>query len=826
MFITTGDGVGGCPGDTELMLLSADGNIVINDSDLSGGLCAGLAETLPAGDYTVMISGADAQAVGAYFLDATFEFERLPGEPCDPDGVLNRCAAPAECRGEPALCRIGDCGDGVQDMGEACDDGNLINGDDCDAQCRVEACGNGVVDAGEGCDDGNLLDDDGCDATCVSELVCGDGDIDPGEDCDDGNLLDGDGCDANCQREPMCGDGILDAGEGCDDGNLLDGDRCDANCAIEPFCGDGTVDAGEDCDDGNNIDGDRCDANCATEPFCGDGTVDPDEECDDGNNLGADGCNPQCVREPQCGDAVLDPGEECDDGNLINGDGCDVVCTLENPNPDPVCGDAAVDPATEDCDDGNLLDGDGCDSLCSLEAFDVNTAFAQIFGAFTADNSDTFRFTVESTATLFATTDNGEGLCPGGVDTFFTLNRIDVPGQVATNDDGGDGACSALNLLLEPGEYEMVVTGFNGAAVLGYIFNFQLIADISAAGAFAGGFTAGGDDGFLLTVDAETNVRIATGDGAGGCPGDTEIVLLSVDAQGQLALIDTVTDGGVDACAVIDQAFVAGTYLMFVQGANGAAIPAYVLDVERGACGDGVVEGAEACDDGNAINGDGCDTLCTLENYDLINAESVAVEGVPVGGVDTYSFIVDDASFLFAATDGPQGGCPGDTELVLFRVDVDGRVEVGRDDDGGDDGCSVLQNNALPAGTYELEVSAAIDLTYRLVVFHTVLINQLGDYAGAIAEGGDDNFSFGLNAPTSLSIRTGDGAAGCPDDTVMQVYSVDANGARALVVENDDGGAGLCSLIEQEFPAGDYEVVVIGYENDAVAPYVLGFDLL
>ncbi|MGK0359389.1 MAG: cysteine-rich repeat protein, partial [Bradymonadia bacterium] len=813
------------PGDTELMLLSADGNIVINDSDLSGGLCAGLAETLPAGDYTVMISGAAGQAVGAYFLDATFEFERLPGEPCDPEGVLNRCAAPAECRGEPALCRIGDCGDGVQDVGEACDDNNLVNGDGCDAQCRVEACGNGVVDAGEGCDDGNNIDGDDCDASCVSELVCGDGDIDAGEDCDDGNLVDGDGCNAACVREPACGDGILDAGEDCDDGNIIDGDRCDANCAIEPACGDGTLDAGEGCDDGNNIDGDRCDANCAIEPFCGDGILDADEECDDGNNRGADGCDPLCVREPRCGDAVVDPNEECDDGNLINGDGCDVVCTLEGPDSDPACGDGDVDPATENCDDGNLLDGDGCDSLCTFEVINVNTAFAQLFGAFAAQNGDTFRFTVESTATLFATTDNGAGVCPGGVDTFFTVNRLDVPDDVATNDDGGDGLCSALELLLEPGEYELVVTGFGDAAVAGYVLNFQLIADVSAGGAFAGGFTANGDDGFLLTIAAETDARIATGDGAGGCPGDTQIVLYAVDAQGQLALIDTVADGGVGACAAIDQAFAAGTYLMFVQGVDGVAIPGYVLDVERGACGDGVVEGAEACDDGNAINGDGCDTACTLEDFDLINAESLAVESVPVGGVDTYSFIVDDESYLFAATDGPQGGCPGDTLLVLYSINAGVRVEVGRDDDGGDGGCSVLQNNALPAGTYELDVSAAIELTYRLVVFHTVLISQLGDYAGALVAGGDDNFSFSLNMPTSLSIRTG-GARRCPDDTVMLIYSVDANGARALVVENDDGGDGLCSLVAQEFPAGDYEIVVVGYSNNAVAPYVLSFDLL
>ena len=35
-------------------------------------------------------------------------------------------------------------------------------------------------------------------------------------------------------------------------------------------------------------------------------------------------------------------------------------------------------------------------------------------------------------------------------------------------------------------------------------------------------------------------------------------------------------------------------------------------------CGNQVVTGAEECDDGDEINGDGCDTLCTLEHYDLL----------------------------------------------------------------------------------------------------------------------------------------------------------------------------------------------------------------
>ncbi len=66
-----------------------------------------------------------------------------------------------------------------------------------------ELCGNGAQDEGEQCDDGNTADGDGCSATCEleSQGICGDGFRSPGEQCDDGNTADGDGCSALCEVE-------------------------------------------------------------------------------------------------------------------------------------------------------------------------------------------------------------------------------------------------------------------------------------------------------------------------------------------------------------------------------------------------------------------------------------------------------------------------------------------------------------------------------------------------------------------------------------------------------------------------------------------------
>src|SRR5688572_27616675 len=62
-------------------------------------------------------------------------------------------------------------------------------------------CGNGVVEDGEQCDDGNRNDGDGCGASCSLEAggACGDGVSGPGEECDDGNTTAGDGCSDTCQ---------------------------------------------------------------------------------------------------------------------------------------------------------------------------------------------------------------------------------------------------------------------------------------------------------------------------------------------------------------------------------------------------------------------------------------------------------------------------------------------------------------------------------------------------------------------------------------------------------------------------------------------------
>jgi cysteine-rich repeat protein len=115
----------------------------------------------------------------------------------------------------------------------------------------------------EQCDDGNMIETDECKNDCTN-AICGDGVIqDEVEQCDDVNMVDDDACTNACQNA-ICGDGIVWAGmETCDDGNFEDEDDCPGSCA-PAFCGDGFTHNSEECDDGNNVDDDGCTNACTS----------------------------------------------------------------------------------------------------------------------------------------------------------------------------------------------------------------------------------------------------------------------------------------------------------------------------------------------------------------------------------------------------------------------------------------------------------------------------------------------------------------------------------------------------------------------------------
>jgi fibro-slime domain-containing protein len=213
----------------------------------------------------------------------------------------------------------GNCGDGIIERNEGCDDGNTVSGDGCSRICQVESnwicpeqgqacknlaeCGNSILTSDETCDDGNLVDGDGCSKDCKT--------VEQGWQC----RVPGKPC------TPKCGDGVVSGTETCDDGNTTSGDGCSATCHLEigfkcegsptkcskTTCGDSKKEGGEGCDDGNSIPFDGCSQECQIEPACKD----------------TSGCT------SKCGDGIV-LGEECDDGNVGSGDGCSSECKKES----------------------------------------------------------------------------------------------------------------------------------------------------------------------------------------------------------------------------------------------------------------------------------------------------------------------------------------------------------------------------------------------------------------------------------------------------------------------------------------------------------------
>jgi len=300
------------------------------------------------------------------------------------------CQAASDCQtGETchySRC-LKQCGDGVVQQGEGCDDGNDQAFDACTNACRPARCGDGIVHVGvEACDDGNENNFDACSSNCELSY-CGDGlmrtDLVEGDDgyeaCDDGDRRDDNGCTSSCHLN-ICGDGLhWPLQEACDDGNTVETDACLNNCQIAR-CGDGVVrldrERGDDdfeaCDDGNLIDeGDGCSNTCQRSD-CGDGVIfsgsfpeDPRrEECDDGNAFDDDACLTNC-NLARCGDGILrrdlaegEPGyEACDDGDRDNVNACNNACQ------GTMCGDGEIN-RNESCDDGNRVDHDGCPAGC------------------------------------------------------------------------------------------------------------------------------------------------------------------------------------------------------------------------------------------------------------------------------------------------------------------------------------------------------------------------------------------------------------------------------------------------------------------------------
>lgn len=559
------------------------------------------------------------------------------------------------------LGRIG-CGSGELDLGEDCDDGNLIDGDGCDSNCTPTGCGNGIVTGNEQCDDGADDDDDGCVGGCVIAR-CGDGFLrgDGAEECDDGNELAGDGCTEcvpetgwSCDRAPgaatrcteNCGDGIVVGSEGCDDGGTIPGDGCFSNCVVElgyvcpipgaacaTLCGDGLIRGREGCDDGNLLPDDGCGTTCsgveagftcsapgqACAPICGDSRRLGVELCDDSNTLAGDGCSSSCAIEPGwrclgaagasstcsaiCGDGLLAGPEACDDANELGGDGCDATCAAVE------VGFACAlpgDPCTEVCGDRRVVGRETCDDGNLLSDDGCRSdCIREECGDGTQQSGGASALELSWLASSCLPTSASSTVT-------FTVN-----GLVAYSGPGAPSGCSCY-----PGIQSVT------------IFDEAILDELRSGHAT---FTVRLGEGYqeylawvVATITSIRPVEIVVFDAWGGHDADSRnpdwcyaggmdgglVQVLDTD----LLLGEECEDGNLndgDGCSATCGQEVCGNQRVdFGEDCddgnaqvNDGCRPDCTLEV----CGDGIADAWEECDDGNLLEGDGCSMYCGVE---------------------------------------------------------------------------------------------------------------------------------------------------------------------------------------------------------------------
>jgi trimeric autotransporter adhesin len=302
---------------------------------------------------------------------------------------------PAVGGGKPAagITLWHNCGNGVVDPAEQCDDGATVNGDCCSSTCQFETGG------GPCADDGNPCTNDQCDgaggcahpnnsAPCNDNVFCNGADLcgggtcsqHPGDPCP-GPDLDGD-CAESCDETNDLCTGNDPNGSACNDSEFCNGpDLCSGGtCTVhtgDPCPGsDADSDCSESCDealdDCNADDGDG--AACIDGVFCNGADTCSAGSCDDhagnpciGGPACADNCNEALVTCNEPAGTPCDDTLFCNGADTCNGGACTHVgdpCA-GNPECNDACNealDSCAEPAATPCTaDASVCTLDQCD---------------------------------------------------------------------------------------------------------------------------------------------------------------------------------------------------------------------------------------------------------------------------------------------------------------------------------------------------------------------------------------------------------------------------------------------------------------------------------
>ncbi|CAI2359489.1 unnamed protein product [Moneuplotes crassus] len=385
------------------------------------------------------------------------------------------------------------------------------------------------------------------------------------------------------------------------------------------FCGDGTqqLEYLEECDDGNINDDDSC-INCI---------VGTGYQCSGPNNV-------TCTKE--CGDGYWANTEECDDGNLDNGDGCSDECKLEDyyecegftlqgggQTCNTICGDGILITKDLDqanyCDDGNTVSNDGCSSFCSIEG-----------GWYCDHNGTNFK------SSCYTTCGDGyhvpqtegcddENLNPGDgcdencqIEDYYECDRISEK-SVCTPICGDSYIFSGYETCDDGNSVDNDGCSQTCQRELGFscIFTTKSICTPICGDTYKVLNSEECEDGNVIDNDGCSSSCEIEYDysctGSTAIAGETNLETIEICSQicgnGKVAhdanLTEICDDGnlidgdGCDSTCKVEF----GYECLLINGTS-------LCDHK---CGDGIISSTEGCDDKNLNKGDGCDSSCQIE---------------------------------------------------------------------------------------------------------------------------------------------------------------------------------------------------------------------
>lgn len=249
-------------------------------------------------------------------------------------------------------------------------------------------------------------------------------------------------------------------------------------------------------------------------------------------------------------------------------------------------------------------------------------------------------------------------------------------------------------------------------------------------------------------------------------------------------------------------------------------------DVPMPVCGDGTLEGAEECDDGNVLPDDGCDGSCRIELLEDpwgpedepddpelpdepeepselppiqdVTAGARVDGGIdPLGDQDWYRIWLDEGDRLIVETSDGEDGCVIDTVVELYGATLpdplptstscedEGRDDLQCDDDGGAGTCSLLDHAATADGFVHVRVYAFGD---GETGDYSVTFTVVGDGEGPGAQG---ELEPNDSPEEATPLATGDVVEGEIDPAEDEDYfTFEVRAFETVRLETSDGAGG------------------------------------